>query len=349
MRLRRFTGADPRAALARVKETLGPEAVILATRALDGGGVEITAAVDLDAVHAAAADAAPAARVESAELTAITRELAAMAARVARIDRTLAQALAAEGSDLDDEARALAERLALHGTAPALAEAAARSFAAARRDGTPAAAALAASLARHLTPTKPPAAARVTAFVGPTGSGKTTTIAKLAARAAAGGASVGLVMADTYRIGAAEQLGTYARLLGVPMRAVRDGGELAAALAGFVDRDVVYVDTAGLTGDPGGAAQIGRLFAAADTPIRTTAVVPASASDAALRRAWRQLGALVPTAGVVTKLDEGAGLGTACTWLADVGVPVAWLGTGTRVPDDLAAADGETLAAWLAA
>jgi flagellar biosynthesis protein FlhF len=347
MRLRRFTGPSPREALASVKATLGPEAVILATRPLSGGGVEITAAVDLD--HLTAATAAIGSAEPAAELTAITRELGALAARVARIDRALAPGRGAT-SHLDEEAQHIAERLALNGTTPGLAELVACSFAIGRRNGLAAAAALAASIELHLAVAQAAAPEpRVTAFVGPTGSGKTTTIAKLAARAVGRGASVGLVMADTYRIGAAEQLGTYARLLEVPMRAVRDGVELVAALADFDERDVVYVDTAGLTGDASGTAELARLFAAAGGAITTAAVVPAGASEAALRATWRQLSRLAPAACVVTKLDEGGGLGTACTWLAAVGVPLDGLGIGTRVPDDLTVADGSAVAAWLTA
>jgi flagellar biosynthesis protein FlhF len=282
-------------------------------------------------------------------LAAITRELGVLGARVARLDRALAPGTGAIGA-LDDEAQSLAERLALNGTTPALAEAVARSFARARGNGVAAEAALAASIARHLVVAAPSVPEpRVTAFVGPTGGGKTTTIAKLAARAVERGASVGLVMADVHRIGASEQLGTYARLLDVPMLAVRDGAGLVAALADFAARDVVYVDTAGLTGDANGGAELARLFAAAGGVVTTAAVVPAGASEAALRAAWRQLGGLAPATCVVTKVDEGGGLGTACGWLADVGVPLDWLGTGTRVPDDLAAADGGAVAAWLTA
>jgi flagellar biosynthesis protein FlhF len=347
MRLRRFTGQSPREALALVKATLGPEAVILATRPLAGGGVEITAAVDVD--HLTASNAPATAGESAPALAAITRALGVLAARVARIDRALAPGAGA-ASHLDEEAQDLAERLALNGTTPALAEAVARSFASGRRNGLASAAALAASVERHLVVAVPAAPEpRVTAFVGPTGAGKTTTIAKLAARALERGASVGLVMADAHRIGAAEQLGTFARFLDVPMRAVRDGAELATALADFSERDVVYVDTAGLSGDASGAADLVRLFTSAGGVVTTAAVVSASASEAALRAAWRQLGGLTPATCVVTKVDEGGGLGTACGWLAEVGVPLDWLGTGTRVPDDLTAADGGALAAWLTA
>jgi flagellar biosynthesis protein FlhF len=247
MRLRRFTGADPRAALVRVKETLGPEAVILATRALADGGVEITAAVDLECLGAAdaAADAAPAARVESAELAAITRELGAMAARVARIDRALAPALAPADGGLDDEARSVAERLALNGTAPALAETAARSFAQARRDGVLPAARARREHRAPPVPIRPPAEPRVTAFVGPTGLGKTTTDREARgarARRAARRRSRDGRHASHRRGGAARHLRAPARRADATR--VRDGGA-RAALAAFADRDVVYVDTAG--------------------------------------------------------------------------------------------------------
>ena len=348
MRLRRFIGASPREALAQVKATLGPDAVILATRPLAEGGVEITAAVDLD--PAAGADApAIAAPAASPELAALRRELALLADRVGRVDRALRPGRGVPGG-LDEESQQLAERLALNGTAPALAETIARSFARSRAQGVPAAEALAASVERHLLVAAPTAPEpTVTVLVGPTGAGKTTTAAKLAARALARGAAVGLVMADTHRIGAAEQLGTYARLLGVPLATAADGAELAAALARFERRDVVYVDTAGLGGDADGAVELGRLLAPVRGAVTTLAVVAAGASETALRAAWRRLEPLTPASAVVTKVDEGGGLGTACGWLAETGVALDWLGTGTRVPDDLVAADGRAVGTWLRA
>ncbi len=345
MRLRRFTAASAREALVRVKDALGPDAVILGTRPLAEGGVEITAAVDLDPVSAVER-ALPA---PGTELAALRRELGALSLRVARIDRATGFTAAALGG-LDEEAQALAERLALNGTTPALAERVARTFARGRRDGLDAAAALARAVERHLLVAVPTAAEpAVTAFVGPTGAGKTTTIAKRAAHALARGASVGVVMADMERIGAAEQLGTYARLLDVPVATAADGAALTDALARFERCDVVYVDTAGLSGDPTGGAALQRLLAPVRGVVATAAVVSAGTSETALRAAWRQLEVLAPASCVVTKVDEAGGLGTACGWLAEVGVPLDWLGTGTRVPDDLVTADGRTVGTWLAA
>lgn len=345
MRLRRFTGANTAAVLRSIKETLGPEAVILQTRAGAEGGVEITAAVDADLVTAPLA--APAA-AGAADLVTIARELGELGALVRALDRAV-RPPAAVIAGLDADARAVAERLALHGLAPDLAGAIALAAEGERRAGVDAARALEASLARHLV--APPAAPpRVTAFVGPTGAGKTTTIAKLAARLGAEPERrLGLVMADTLRVGAREQLGAYARLLGVPMEVAADGRELRAALARFADRDAVLIDTAGLGGDPVDAEALERLLDDAGEPVARTAVVSAGASAAALGAAWRQLGRLAPASCVVTKLDEGATLGPACSWLHERKLALAWLGVGQRVPDDLETPSGSALARWLVA
>jgi flagellar biosynthesis protein FlhF len=156
-------------------------------------------------------------------------------------------------------------------------------------------------------------------------------------------------MADTYRVGAAEQLGGYARLLDVPMEIVRDGGELAAALARLRDRETVYVDTAGLGGDAATLASLRDLLAGAGEPVAVAAVLSAGASERALDGAWQKLATLGPRRCVVTKLDEGGGLGATCRWLRSTDMALAWLGTGQRVPGDLSAASGETLAHWLVA
>jgi len=344
MRLRRFNGSDTASALRRVKETLGAEAVILATRALPAGGVEITAAVDDDRVVAAPQPPLPA----PDDLGTIARELRELGVRVRDLDRALRPSCIA--ASLGGEGRTLAERLVLAGLAPGLCGAVATSFEAARRAGMAAGAALERSLAAHLLPATAPSPARIAAFVGATGTGKTTTIAKLAAaQVRAGRRRLGLIMADTYRVGAAEQLAAYARMLGVPMAVVRDPGELAAAVERFADRDAIYVDTAGLGGDPDAAASTRALLAAAGETLDVTAVISAATGEGALVRSWRQLVTLAPRRCVVTKLDESAALGGACSWVAENGLALSWLGIGQRVPEDLAAASGSALVRWLLA
>jgi len=339
MRIRRFRGSTAQMALRQIRATLGEEALILGTR-MRPDGIEITAAVDVDRVTTAATGEG------EGELGALMREMRELSARVRHLDRTLRPA-AQPDPRLGCEARELAERLALQGVAAHLVAPVAESFDAARRAGAPAEAALGASLAKHLLPPADEPDARITALVGPTGSGKTTTLAKLAAHERARRRRVGLVMADNCRVGATEQLGAYARLLGVPMRLVRHPSEVHAAIEALADRDRIYVDTAGLGGDAAGIGEVRALIEEAAEPVEVTAVLSATASETALRRLWRQIETLRPASCVITKLDEGSGLAAACSFSVEVGIRPRWLGTGQRVPQDLARATGNTLAHWL--
>ncbi len=79
-------------------------------------------------------------------------------------------------------------------------------------------------------------------MIGPTGVGKTTTIAKLAARAMKNGRKVAIINLDTYRIGAIEQIRIYSRIMGIPLDIVSDIPDLGKSLAKFSDRDIVFID-----------------------------------------------------------------------------------------------------------
>ncbi len=347
MRLRRFTGSDPAAALRAVKKALGPEAIILATRPCEHG-VEITAAVDLDV--SAEQDVAPAASdALQGELAEITRELRTIGARVARMEPEPNPG-ALPGRRLGGEGRAMAERLLLHGVAVPLATRVARAFQKGRASGVQAEAALEASLARHLAATEPETAPRVEAFVGPTGCGKTTTIAKLASAALSGGAeAIGFVMADTQRIGANAQLEAYARLLGARLEVAENAAQLGEALERLRDCDAVYVDTAGVGGDRASLQELQALLSGLGSEASVTAVVSTGLSASALERVWPRLESLGARECVVTKLDESPGLGATCSWVAETGMRLRWLGTGQRVPGDLTEASGNALAHWLLA
>ncbi len=357
MRLRRFTAPTTGEALRKVKDALGAEALILATRPSADGEIEVTAAVDLDDVvdpigpcgdrTGGTADAL--AGATPLELALVHRHLESLATRVRRMDRCL-QEMRGYDAPLGSEGVELAERLELGGLARHLATPIAAAFERERSSGQPREAALRSSMLEHLPVSVSGELPRVVAFVGPTGSGKTTTIAKLAAQQRlAGQASIGLVMADGYRVGAAEQLAAYARLLELPIRTARDQREMHAAIDDLADRDVVLVDTSGLGGDGESAREIEALLAGAGEPVGVAMVVSATASARSLWRAWLQLARLAPQSCVVTKVDECGAPGDVFSWLAEVGVPLRWLGTGTRVPGDLAEASGETLVQWLTA
>ncbi len=185
----------------------------------------------------------------------------------------------------------------------------------------------------------------VVAFVGPTGAGKTTTIAKLAARFSLSQRKrVGLITEDTQRIAAVQQLRTYARILDLPLRTLARPQDAASALAALADRDIILVDTSGIGGrstDRVGTLR-GILDALGTREVILTIAATASASD--VRAAAKRLEALHPSRIVVTKIDETVRPGVLLT-CADLGLPFSHLTHGQAVPDDIAPARADRLVA----
>lgn len=191
--------------------------------------------------------------------------------------------------------------------------------------------------------------ARRIAFVGPTGAGKTTTLAKLAARAQLDhGCRVGLITIDTYRIGAVPQLGAYADILKVPLEVAHTPEELSHALARLADRDLVFIDTIGRSplGDGVDALVPFLATAAADEVLL---VLSATTRPGDSVRAARSFARLVPNRLVVTKVDETDDYDALTAVARATGLPLTWLGVGQEVPDDLEAATPERVSALLAA
>jgi flagellar biosynthesis protein FlhF len=184
----------------------------------------------------------------------------------------------------------------------------------------------------------------VIALVGPTGVGKTTTIAKLAARAVLrhGADQVALISTDHYRIGAAAQLEHYGRLLGVRVYPAHDVASLRKVLALLQGRQTVLVDTAGVAGsDPRMAQQMDVLAAAGG--LRACLVLAANAQSDALEQAIRAYEPLAPQACILTKLDEAPSLGGALSVLIRHRLPLDYTTDGQRVPEDIAEANARTL------
>ncbi|MDE2120485.1 MAG: hypothetical protein KGJ64_07315, partial [Betaproteobacteria bacterium] len=177
----------------------------------------------------------------------------------------------------------------------------------------------------------------VYALVGATGVGKTTTIAKIAARLVLrhGTQAVALVTTDTYRVGGAEQLRIYGRILGVPVAVARDAAELRAHLRAFGDRRFVLVDTIGLSPrDARLDEQLHWLRELGDA-VRPLLLLGAGMSAAVYEQAW-ELYRELPLAGcILTKLDETPAFGAALQWLQRQRVPLWFYTDGQRVPEDL--------------
>ncbi|WP_266171331.1 flagellar biosynthesis protein FlhF [Dyella subtropica] len=184
----------------------------------------------------------------------------------------------------------------------------------------------------------------VTALVGPTGVGKTTTIAKLAARAVLrhGAGQVALVSTDNYRIGAAAQLEHYGRLLGVRVFPAHDADSLREVLQVLRGRRTVLVDSAGASGNDARLQQQMALLREAGE-LRTCLVLAANAQAMSLDEAVRAYRPLEPQACIVTKLDEAPSLGGVLSVLIRHGLSLDYTTDGQRVPEDIAAADARTL------
>ena len=187
----------------------------------------------------------------------------------------------------------------------------------------------------------------VVSLVGATGVGKTTLIAKLAARWVLrhGTRDVALITTDAVRIGAQEQIHTLGRLLGIPAYAIDGAAELAGALEHLADKRLVLIDTAGLSPrDPRLEQELATL-ASASKRMETTLVLSAAAQAGAIEEAVQRFAAAQPTTCMLTKLDEATSLGGAISTLIRSRLPVTYVSEGQRVPEDLAPARAHQLIA----
>lgn len=374
MRIKRFVAPDMRSALQKVREEQGPHAVILSNRRIDGG-VEVVSAVDYDEVlvqetlraiapqrepgtssapaperteapalravetpaEASPSPAPPPVRAqviwEDPGLEQIRREISGMRElierEVGRFAEERLRGVPVRGAALDELLSCgvepiLARHLAGHVPADA--------------DTGRARGIVLAMLAKSLTVPQPEPLDEhgVIALVGPTGVGKTTTIAKLAARYAAkhSARDVALVTTDTARVGAREQLALYGRMLGMPVIEATPDASLSDLLDRLSDYRLVLVDTAGLgQRDRALNAQLAWLRAA--QRIRSYLVLPANAQPTDLEEVVQRFRQVAPVGVILTKLDETGRLGGVLSLATRLQLPLSYATDGQRVPEDI--------------
>lgn len=203
----------------------------------------------------------------------------------------------------------------------------------------------------HVPPSRVVAGQRpfTVALVGPTGVGKTTTLAKLAAaHKLRHGKRVGMITCDTYRIAAVEQLRTYANIIGVPLKVVLTPEELRRACDELRECDVVLIDTAGRS--PSDATKLDELqaFIRAAQPDQTHLVLSTVAGQTSLTRAAEKFAQIKPDHLIFTKLDEAVNFGLVVNVTQRVqsllNVKLSYVTTGQEVPDDIEPVRADRLA-----
>jgi flagellar biosynthesis protein FlhF len=183
------------------------------------------------------------------------------------------------------------------------------------------------------------------ALVGPTGVGKTTTIAKLAAAyKLRQGKRVGLITSDTYRIAAVDQLRTYANIIGLPLKVALTPREMSGACSALADCDVILIDTAGRSQHDKGRLEELAAFVDAAMPDETHLVLSATVAEPVLSKAADRFAVLRPGRMIFSKLDEAVHFGVIVNACKKIGMRVSYVTTGQEVPDEIELAQPDRLA-----
>jgi len=195
---------------------------------------------------------------------------------------------------------------------------------------------------------KTQASPRRLALIGPSGVGKTTTLAKLAALTSVKGQKkVALISLDTYRLGAAEQLKTYTRIMGLPLRVAQDKKEFRRAVELFEDMDVVLIDTASRSLSHQDALSELAECLGQVKGLTILLVLSATTKDRDMAVGIRQVRDLPIGGLVISKIDETNSYGNVINNLIKFKKPVSFLTNGQKVPDDIITATPEGLAGMI--
>lgn len=358
MKIRRFIAPDIREAMRQVRAVLGPDAVILETQRV-AGGIELSAAIDYEPpVTAESRPAAVTAAVSQATSEPPRQPaIQPVAASATGSDHSELRSLRHEVGTLRDLLETQISRLAWNDNvrrnaavtttmrnlaALGMSTDVIGNIVASLGDRLTADNAWSAPL-RELVDTIPVCdedlidAGGVFAVVGPTGVGKTTTIAKLAARFALQHAAedVALITTDTFRIAAREQLETFGEILGAPVYQAGNAQRLGEILTMLAGRRLVLIDTAGMGQRDVRLARQLSWLTSADNRVQVLLALPANAQASALQEIVEAFTVARPSACILTKTDEATSLGGALSALIRARLPLAYVANGQRVPEDL--------------
>jgi flagellar biosynthesis protein FlhF len=185
----------------------------------------------------------------------------------------------------------------------------------------------------------------IIALVGPTGVGKTTTIAKLAAKFSLkhGAHEVALITTDNYRIGAHEQIATYGKLLDVPVRMASNGEQLRDHINSFSHRRLILIDTAGMSQRDMRLANQIETLRQENINIKTYLVMSAATEYRAIKEIIQAFKVFEPEASILTKLDETVSQGSTLSAVIEHQLPLSFMTNGQQVPEDIYKPDAQVL------
>jgi flagellar biosynthesis protein FlhF len=187
------------------------------------------------------------------------------------------------------------------------------------------------------------------ALVGPTGVGKTTTLAKLAATFKLHHhRRVALITADTYRIAAVDQLRTYANIIGLPLHVALTPNEMRQAVESlYGEVDAIFIDTAGRSQNDHGRLEELKAFISAADPHETHLVLSGTASEKVLLKEAEAFSQVGVDRVILTKLDEAVSFGVLVNAVRQIGLELSFFTTGQEVPDHIEPGRPERLAALI--
>lgn len=346
MKVRRYSGKTAGEVLRKVKEELGPDALILSNRPVAGG----------------------------VEIAALANEDAAMLSQPQQVEQPLPQMDRSEVADIIDEIRTMRSMLEEQLAGFAWGDMTKRDPVKSSAMRKLLSAGFSPKLSRQMVDKMPPVKSEREAFewaktalvrnlnvasldagiidrggvfalVGPTGVGKTTTTAKLAARCVVkhGADKLALITTDSYRIGAYEQLKIYGRILGVPVHSIKDAADLNLILHELRDKHLVLIDTIGMSQKDQKVIDQVAMLSGCETDVERILLLNATSSGDTLDDVVRAYRGSDLNGCILTKVDEAIGMGPALDVIMRNRLVLHFIANGQRVPEDLHPANSSYL------
>jgi len=355
MKIKRFEAQTVQEAIKQIKETLGPDAVILSIKEIKRGkgilgflhkGVEVTAAIDMPVEHSESPVEEKFEKIES--FSNLVRVMEELKLEIKEL-KDYIQTFMPSPTEASTEIFNLCQQMRMNGLAAEIALKLIEGFKEGFLDTIDEnmniqefLSYLLSSLVKILPPLEDiKDEQKIAVFVGPTGTGKTTTLAKIAGNLVKVGKNVGIITLDPRKF-ALEQLNFYANNWGIPIEKVKSPKGLIRAIRRYVEKDVIFIDTCGCS--PNNEFQIkdlGRYLHQLSKPLLIYLVLSVTTKEEILLKTAKQFDFLSISSLLFTKLDEGDAHGTIFNQMVYTGKPLSYLTTGQRVPEDIEIATPE--------